>query len=84
MKTIISENQRGFLFKNGKYIRMLEAGKYHFFGSENVVNVVDVDKELRLGAVSIEVLLKDKAVSDIVAVADIPDQSICFPCCQEL
>ena len=27
-KIIITEKQRGVLFKNGKFIKMLEAGKY--------------------------------------------------------
>ena len=27
-KVIINENQRGLLFKDGRYVKMLEAGKY--------------------------------------------------------
>ena len=36
MKTILYENQRGFLFKNGRYIKMLMPGKYHTFGSSTI------------------------------------------------
>ena len=32
MKVIIQENQRGVLTKNGKFVRLLGAGKYHTFG----------------------------------------------------
>ena len=35
-KIIINENQRGFLFKNGKYIKMLTAGKYLTFGGKEI------------------------------------------------
>ena len=37
MKTmIINENQKGFLFKNGKYMKLLDAGKYHLFGGKEI------------------------------------------------
>ena len=28
-KIIITEKQRGLLFKNGKFVKMLDAGKYY-------------------------------------------------------
>ena len=35
-KMIINENQKGFLFKHGKYIKLLDAGKYHLFGGKEI------------------------------------------------
>ena len=35
-KMIINENQKGFLFKNGKYTKMLDAGKYYLFGGKEI------------------------------------------------
>ena len=35
-KVIINENQRGLLFKNGKYVKMLEAGKYFSYGGKEI------------------------------------------------
>ena len=35
-KVIINENQRGFLFKNGKYVKMLGAGKYYTSGDRSI------------------------------------------------
>jgi len=32
-KYMIQENQRGFLFKDGTFEKMLKPGKYRFFGS---------------------------------------------------
>ena len=43
-KIIIKENERGFLFKNGKYVKMLTAGKYRIF-SNSEVEVVSTDDE---------------------------------------
>lgn len=44
-KIIINENQRGFLFKNGKYVKMLTAGKYYTFGGKEI-EVADLDKPI--------------------------------------
>ena len=64
MKTvIINENQKGFLFKNGKYIKMLDAGKYYLFGGRTVATVY-TENPIILSDCSIETLLKDKRVSD--------------------
>ena len=35
-KVIINENQKGFLFKNGKYVKLLSAGKYYVFGGQQI------------------------------------------------
>ena len=35
-KMIIQENQKGLLFKNGKYIRSVGAGKYYLFGGQEM------------------------------------------------
>ena len=75
MKTIISENQKGFLFKDGKYIKMLDCGKYRFFGSSYKIITVNINDELMLKDINIELLLKDKTVAESVSVVDIPDQS---------
>ena len=36
-KIIINENQRGFLFKNEKYVKMLTAGKYYVWYNISIV-----------------------------------------------
>ena len=36
MKVIIQENQRGVLTKNGKFVRLLGAGKYHAFCGRSI------------------------------------------------
>ena len=74
-KVIINENQRGFLFKNGKYQKMLTAGKYLLFGGRNIV-IAPLDRPIDAGFCSIETLLKDKAVADSAAVVEVGDQEL--------
>ena len=47
-KMIINENQKGFLFKNGKYIKLLDAGKYHLFGGREI-EIVGLDQPIACG-----------------------------------
>ncbi len=71
-KVIINEKNRGFLFKNGKYVRMLGAGKYYTFG-DRVIELVSIDRPLDCGRCSIETLLADKAVAASVTVVEVGD-----------
>ena len=45
MRIIIQENQRGLLFKNGKFVKLLEAGRYFIFGTQNM-EIVKMDQQL--------------------------------------
>ena len=62
-KVIINENQRGFLFKNGKYIKLLGAGKYHAFGGREII-VNNLNQPVLCPKCSLETLLADKAVAE--------------------
>ena len=35
-KVIINENQKGFLFHNGRFVKLLGAGKYPLFGAREI------------------------------------------------
>lgn len=72
---IINENQRGFVFKNGKYLKMLEAGKYReMFGKE--IEVVAMNQPIACTACSLETLLQDKEVACQTAVVEVADEQI--------
>jgi len=75
MKVIINENERGFLFKHGKYSKMLLPGKHSvrnkFFGETYVG--VDVASPIEVANVDISVLLRDNAFADSVTRIDVPD-----------
>lgn len=74
-KIIINENQKGFLFKNGKYIKLLGAGKYHLLGDQEI-EVSHLDQPIVCGMCALETLLADKAVAKCVTVAEVGDEEL--------
>ena len=75
VKRIINDNQRGFLFKNGKYVKMLTPGKHYEFGDREI-EIVFMENPLDLARCSIETLLADKSVADSVTVVEVGDQEL--------
>lgn len=74
-KIIINENQRGFLFKDGKFIKMLQCGKYYsVFGK--YIEVVSVDKPISSKYCSLDVLLKDKDFKEQTKMIEVKDNQI--------
>ena len=74
-KIIINENQKGFLFKNGRYIKMLDAGKYYLFGGRDI-EISSLDAPIKSARSSLEALLADKKVAANVAVVEVGDQEL--------
>ena len=74
-KMIINENQKGFLFKNGKYMKLLDAGKYHLLGGK-AIEIVGLDQPIASGKCALEILLADKAVAERVTVVEVGDQEL--------
>lgn len=74
-KIIINENQRGFLFKNGKYIKMLNAGKYHVFGGKTI-EVAALDQPIVSNKCALDTLLADQAVAGCVSVIEVADEHL--------
>ena len=74
-KMIINENQKGFLFKNGKYIKLLNAGKYYLIGGKKI-EISNLDQPITSDKCALETLLADKAVSDRVAVVEVGDEEL--------
>ena len=76
MRTVvINENQRGFLFKNGKYVKMLGAGKHFLLGGRSA-EVLGIDAPIVSGKCSLETLLADKNVADSITVIEVKDQEL--------
>ena len=76
-KVIINDNQRGFLFKDGRFIKMLGAGKYYTFGGREI-EVVNAVGELLTEKSTPDALLANPDVKGAVAYAEVPDQHIAF------
>jgi len=77
VKVIINEHERGFLFKNGVYKKLLLPGKHYVRGlSGETVSRVEVARAVEVPNVDIAVLLRDRAFADSVARVDVPDGHI--------
>ncbi len=74
-KVIINDNQKGLLFKNGKFAKLLDAGKYHIFG-ETKVEVLSLDGMLASDACPLDTLLKDPEITKQVSSVDVADQQL--------
>lgn len=74
-KVIINENQKGFLFKNGKYVRTVGAGKYLLRGGKTV-EVSELGGEIACAGCPLDVLLEDEAFASQVTVAEVNDEEI--------
>ena len=74
-KVIINENQKGFLFKNGKYIRTVGAGKYLLWGGKTV-EVSEYGKEIVCAGCPLDLLLEDEAFASQVSVTEVNDEEI--------
>ena len=74
MKIVINQNERGFLFKNGTYKRMLQPGKNRvrtLFG-ETFVRAA-LDKPIKVPGTDAEILSADREFADNVLKIDVPD-----------
>lgn len=74
-KIIINENQKGFLFKNGKYIKLLDAGKYHTFHGRDI-EISNIDYPIYPEKCTLDILLKDKKFAENVTVVDVGDEQL--------
>lgn len=77
-KIIISENEKGLLFKNGKFVKLLDAGKYRLFG-DSVVERRPMDElygELLPSGCSLETLLRNQEIARQTDVVDVGEQEI--------
>ena len=74
-KVIINENQRGLLFKNGKYVKMLPAGKYFSYGGKEI-EVLNLDQPIISDKCALDIILSDKTVANNVSVIVVADEEL--------
>jgi len=72
---VINEKQTALQFKNGKFVRVLEAGRYMVSGRSDV-EVFDARGELVSKYIDIRVLLAMKDVADAVDVVDVKEYEL--------
>jgi len=76
MKTIIQENQRGLLFRDGKFTEYLKPGKHIRFGNNLNVQTLYIGEEFRLPGYDIEVFLTNEELAKEVTTIDVADETL--------
>lgn len=76
-KYTIKEQECGYLTKNGRFVKMVMAGTYHFWsGSGYQMQITEMKDEVNTFGIPEEVLMKDKEFASRVIKVTIPDTSI--------
>lgn len=74
MKIIISEGNKGFLFKKGKFIKMIEAGEYYSFGKKTYDISKVTDHEITTDSqIDLSIYLKDENFKNQVTIFEVKD-----------
>lgn len=76
MKIIITEGERGVLFKNGRYLRVLTPGKFRFFGMNFEVMRLTLGASINTSDRRLDGMLNDKSLENIINVVEVPDETL--------
>jgi regulator of protease activity HflC (stomatin/prohibitin superfamily) len=76
MKAIINENQRGLLFKNGKFVGYLKPGKHIRLGRGFSVETMNIGDEFRVPGYDIETFMRNPELTSEIEAVDIADETI--------
>ncbi len=74
-KIIIHENQKGLLFRNGRFEKLLNAGKYRVFGGWEIIPQA-VDNPLYCDRCPLDTLLLDEEIQKQTSVVEVGDQQL--------
>ena len=74
-KVMINENQRGLLFENGRFVKMLGPGSWWEYGSREI-EAAEVELPVWSERCGLDVLLRDQALAAAVTVAEIRDREL--------
>lgn len=74
-KVIINENQKGFLFRNGRFVKLLNAGKYRAFGGSEII-VVSLKEPLACARCELDTLLANAVIAKETSVIEVADQQL--------
>ncbi len=74
-KVTVNENQRGLLFRNGRFVKLVEPGTYRYIGNVSMT-LVNTSDEISCGRCSLETLLADKVIAEKTTVCEVADNEI--------
>lgn len=75
LKTIIKENERGLLYRNGRLCELLMPGKYRYFGSAQV-EIFLVNEAVRSEFCSIDTLMGNENIASQIKTVNVPNGSV--------
>jgi len=76
-KIIIHENERGFVFKEGKFQHMLEPGKYRIYSFLDQTCIkTTIDRVVSINGLDVEILLRDRKFSENIVKVEVEDMCI--------
>ena len=75
MKQYIMENQRGFLFRDGQFVRLLENG-VHRLSWKETVEIVSLDQPVASKTCRLDVLLRDPRLKAQTVQVEVADQQL--------
>lgn len=77
MKIIINENERGYLFKNGTFVKLLLPGKYNFIAKLGyTVTSMSTNSTVDTLGIDISIFMRDKNFADSITRVIVPDNKI--------
>lgn len=74
-KIIINENQKGLLFKNGKFVKLLKAGRYYTYGGKEV-EISALTQMLKSDKCELDTLLAESEIAKQTSVIEVADQEL--------
>lgn len=74
-KIIVRDNEKGLLFKNGKYVKTLNAGKYYTYGNKEII-ISYLDQPIAFDKFRLETLLADEDVAKQLSVVEVKDEQL--------
>jgi regulator of protease activity HflC (stomatin/prohibitin superfamily) len=74
-KITINENQKGFLFRNGRFVKLLNAGKYTLYGDREV-EVVSLREPIISARCELPTLLANPEIARQASVIEVADQQL--------
>ena len=74
-RIIIDENQRGLLFSNGRFVKVLSAGKYYTYGGR-AIELVSTEEPLESLRCPMEQLLKNSYIRDNTVTAEVKNGEV--------
>lgn len=74
-KIIITEKQRGLLFQNGKYKKLLAPGRYRQFGGREIIPA-ELTEPLPCQSCPLTTLLADRQIAEKTVFIEVPDEKL--------